>query len=84
MTEAHEIVHEAQAMIERLRPAIEGEVGGLLVGKSWTSIFKRWESASAAERAERSRARLVLDLTVLNRFLDRHFRGEGWSRIMER
>lgn len=83
MIEAHEIVRKAKGMIERLRAAIEGEVGALLVGKSWTSIFKRWESASATERAERSRVRLVLDLTVLNRFLDRQFRAEGWSRIME-
>jgi len=83
VTEANEIVVEAKAMIERLRPAIEREPGEILVGKSWTSIFKRWESASPAERAERSSARVVLDLTVLNRFLDRHFRGKGWSRIME-
>jgi uncharacterized protein len=83
VTEADQIVAEAKGMIERLRAAIERELGALLVGKSWTSIFKRWESASPVERAEPSRARLVLDLTVLNRFLDRHFRGEGWRRIMD-
>ena len=63
--EAGDIVAEAKAMIERLRPVIEREFGSLLVGRSWTSIFKRWESASPTKRAERSKARIVLELTSI-------------------
>lgn len=81
--EARDVVAEAKAMIEQLRPVIEREFGSLLVGRSWTSIFERWESASPTQRADGSKARIVLELTLLNRFLDRHFRGETWSRIME-
>jgi hypothetical protein len=83
VSEAGEIVSQARDMIERLRPTIERELGFLSVRKSWTSIFERWQSSSPLERADRTNARIALDLTVLNRFLDRHFRADGSRRLTE-
>ena len=81
--EAGRIVAEAKGMIERLRPAIEEELGFMSVRKSWTSIYERWESAAPLERGDPSKARVALGLTALNRFLDQHFRAESSRRLTE-
>lgn len=81
--EAEAIVSRAKEMIGEIGPALEQDPKLGSIGNFWTRLFKRWESGSPLQRAEQNNAALVLKLTVLNRFLDRHFRSEGKRRIME-
>jgi hypothetical protein len=70
-------------MIDSLQPAIEREFEGLPLGSAWSTAFERWQAASRSGDEERLDVKLVLELAVLNRFLDRYFRPEGWQRVME-
>ena len=81
--EAEAIVSQAKTMVEEIRPTLEREPELVSIGNFWTRLFTRWESGSPLQRAEQKNAALVLKLTVLNRFLDRHFRSESKRRIME-
>ncbi len=81
--EAEAIVRQAKAMVQEIRPKLEREPNLVSIGNFWTRLFTQWESGSPLQRAEQNNAGLVLRLTVLNRFLDRHFRSEGKRRIME-
>ena len=83
MGEAVEIVIRAKRMIDSLQPVIEMEFDALPVGRAWSTAFERWQAASRSGDEERLDAKLVLELAVLNRFLDRYFRPEGWQRVME-
>ncbi len=83
MGDAEAIVTQAKEMVDEIRPVLEQKPNLVSMGNFWTRLFTRWEADSPLERAEHSTAGIVLKLTVLNRFLDRHFRSEGKRRIME-
>lgn len=84
LAEAEAIVAQAKELIEEVRPSLQPQSDVVSVGNFWGRLFKRWQAGSPRQRAEQGTAALVLKLTVLNRFLERHFfRSEGKRRIME-
>lgn len=81
--DAMRLVVEAKALVDQVRPQTEskGQAGSL--GKRWAILFKEWQSRPAAARMDEAESRFLLQMTALNRFLDKHFRHENQRRIME-
>ncbi|MES2137311.1 MAG: YkgJ family cysteine cluster protein [Pseudomonadota bacterium] len=69
-------VAEAKAILERIRPLLDGRRDGA-AGKQWAALLKEWQSRSPEERAAGQEGHLVLELALLNRFLNLHFRSES-------
>jgi hypothetical protein len=69
-------------MVARIWPLLENATHGA-AGKQWNTLLKAWKAKSPPERSQASDSELVLNLTVLNRFLDRHFRSEKKRQVSE-
>ena len=73
---ARVIVDEAKAMIERVIPQMDA-AGMSVAPRHWGALLKKWQVESRAGRATPEESKTVLQLTLLNRFLDTHFRDPG-------
>ena len=83
MNEALERVVEAKGMVSRIWPRLQDLAGGS-AGKQWSGLMRAWKAKPRAERAQGSGAQLVLELAVLNRFLDRHFRSKKQAFLKDK
>jgi Fe-S-cluster containining protein len=81
--EARKIVVRAKRMLNDVRPLLPEDDRKENVGKQWAVLFGDWQARAPSARSDPARARLLLQLTALNRFLDRHFRSEKQRRVME-
>jgi Fe-S-cluster containining protein len=81
LAEAMKRVAEAKQMVEHIRPSLKGQ-GRDLLPKNWTELFNEWRSRPAEGRSTPSETQLVLELTRLNRFLDRHFRSRSQHQVV--
>jgi Fe-S-cluster containining protein len=82
LAEAMDRVAEAKTLVERIRGSLESRAVGT-AGRQWSALLDEWKARPAAERSPGSDAQLVLDLTVLNRVLDRHFRFKEQECVSE-
>ena len=73
LPEAQATVQTTLAMVDRIWPQLASRSEGAAGLHLWT-LFRAWNAKPEAERAVGADARLVLDLTALNRLLDIHFR----------
>ena len=76
---AHAIVREAKAMIHEVR-LLHGEDRPLLP-QSWRERLRAWGSDKSAGRADPA---LLLQMTRLNVFLDRHFRSKAQPVVVDK
>lgn len=74
LSSAKAIVEEAKRMIDRARPLMNGLP---VTPRNWGALLRRWQVESPAGRATGSEGKLVLELAILNRFLDAHIRDPG-------
>lgn len=81
--EGRRIIAEAKGLIERLAEFAPSDPHPAAIGSRWWALFREWKSRSPTERVESVSTRLLLHMTVVNRFLDRHFRSPNSKWIME-
>lgn len=80
LREAKATVEEAKAMIARIVPLMDAE-GGPITPKRWGVLLDQWQAQAQAGLATAGQAKLVLELAILNRFLDTHFR-DGKQQVL--
>ncbi len=76
---AHGIVREAKAMVDEVR-LLHGDDRPLLP-QSWRERLRAWGSGKSAGRADPA---LLLQMTRLNVFLDRHFRSKAQRVVLDK
>ena len=82
LAEAKERVAVATSLVDRIWPLLKERAAGA-AGRQWVNLLKAWTSKPPSERATGTDARLLLELTALNRLLDSHFREEGRRHVRD-
>lgn len=75
-------VAEAKRLIAQLPDSLRWQDHS--VGHQWVKQFREWKAKKPAERAEEVGGGFLLQLIILNRFLDEHFRDKGQRRLVEK
>jgi Fe-S-cluster containining protein len=75
-------VAEAKRLLQELPESLRATDKS--AGHQWSQLFREWKAKSPAERAESSNGNFLLQLVILNRFLDDHFRDKDQRRVVEK
>jgi hypothetical protein len=78
LTRARAVVEQAKALFSE----IERRAGGLSgsIAEQWTTLFRKWQGRQGEGPVDSA---LVLQLTLLNRLLDEHFRSHKQRRLIQ-